>query len=158
MQQYINKVITLAEELEGIEAPVSDEDIAMTLLCSLPESYENLIVALESRADDLTAEFVQARLLQEEARRKETNTVKQEDSAFFLKNKGKGDVQKGKWKDQRLQKKKFPFNCYNCGKQGHRAAECYSKVTEGKSQGKGSQKDVNALAAAFTVCAGDKDK
>ena len=112
--------------------PVSDEDIAMTLLCSLPELYENLIIALKSRADDLTAEFVQARLLQEEARRKENNPVKQEDSAFILKNKGKGDIQKGKRRVQYSQKKKFSFKCFNCGKEGHKAAECPQK-TEGRS-------------------------
>ena len=60
MQEHINKVTTLAEQLEAIGAPVSDEDIAMTLLCSLPPSYENFLVTLESQADNLTVEFVRA--------------------------------------------------------------------------------------------------
>ena len=158
MQQHINKVMTLAEQLEGIGAPVNDEDIAMTLLCSLPESYENLIIALESRADDLTAEFVQARLLQEETRRKEANTVKHEDSAFLLKNKGKEDVQKGKKKAKYSPKKRFPFKCYSCGKEGHKAAECFSRTGEGKNQDKEVQRDTDTCAAAFTVCTRDRDK
>ena len=49
-----------------------DHQVAM-LLCSLPESYNNLIVALESRANDLTIEFVIGRLLHEEGRRCEVS-------------------------------------------------------------------------------------
>jgi len=39
-------------------ATVPDEDFAIALLSSLPESYNNLTVALESRANDLTRKFV----------------------------------------------------------------------------------------------------
>jgi gag-polypeptide of LTR copia-type/Domain of unknown function (DUF4219) len=85
MQDHINEIMTLAEQLDAIGATVSDEDIAMTFLCSLPDSYENLIVALESRADNLTAEFVRTRLLQEEARRNENDTTKRNESAFITK-------------------------------------------------------------------------
>jgi hypothetical protein len=69
---HINYVRELADQLDAIGAPVSDGDIAMTLLCSLPEQYDALIVALEARpAEELTSEFVGARLLAEEKRRQE---------------------------------------------------------------------------------------
>ena len=40
MQIHINDVRELADQLEAIGAPVTDGDIAMTLLCSLPQEYD----------------------------------------------------------------------------------------------------------------------
>ena len=47
----------------------------MILLCSLPDSYGNLSVALESRAETFTMEFVTARLLHEERKRNENPDI-----------------------------------------------------------------------------------
>ena len=48
------------------EAQVSKEDQVATLLCSLPDSYDNIIVVPESWDDQLTLEFIIARLLHKE--------------------------------------------------------------------------------------------
>ena len=45
---------------------MEEEDLISTLLNSLPSSYDNLIISLESRGDEITLDFVHARLLQEE--------------------------------------------------------------------------------------------
>ena len=76
MQTHINLVRDLADQLDAIGASVTDEDMAMTLLCSLPESYDYLIVALESRVDDFTFDFVSTRLLvKRNVRKKHTMLV-----------------------------------------------------------------------------------
>ncbi|GMF64825.1 unnamed protein product [Phytophthora fragariaefolia] len=64
--EHINKIKTLAEQLDAVGAPVSEDDLEITLLASLNESYQFLITALESRADSLTWELVTARLLHED--------------------------------------------------------------------------------------------
>ncbi|GMF43610.1 unnamed protein product [Phytophthora lilii] len=69
--EHINKIKTLAEQLDAVNAPVSEDDLVITLLASLSESYQFLITALESRADSLTWELVTARLLHEDMKRKE---------------------------------------------------------------------------------------
>ena len=63
---------TMASQLEAIGAIITVDDQVATLLFSLPESYKDLITALKFRADDLTLEFVTARLLHEEHKKKET--------------------------------------------------------------------------------------
>ena len=68
---HINKLKTLAEQLDAVGAPVSEDDLVITLLGSLSESYQFLITALESRADTLTWELVTSRLLHEDMKRKE---------------------------------------------------------------------------------------
>ncbi|KAG3090480.1 hypothetical protein PI125_g17694 [Phytophthora idaei] len=69
--EHINKVKTLAEQLDAVGAPVSEDDLVITLLTSLSESYQFLITALESRADSLSWELVTSRLLHEDMKRKE---------------------------------------------------------------------------------------
>ena len=73
MSEHINKMKELARQVEAVDASITEGDQVATLLCSLPESYNSLIIALESFADDLKLEFVTARLLHEEHKRKENS-------------------------------------------------------------------------------------
>ncbi|OWZ10262.1 Copia protein [Phytophthora megakarya] len=52
--EHINKIKMLAEQLDAVGAPVSEDDLVITLLASLSETYQFLITALGSRADSLT--------------------------------------------------------------------------------------------------------
>ncbi|OWZ08979.1 Copia protein [Phytophthora megakarya] len=71
--EHINKTKTLAEQLDAVGAPVSEDDVVITLLASLSEAYQFLITALESRADSLTWVLVTARLLHEDMKRKRSS-------------------------------------------------------------------------------------
>src|SRR5690349_8546248 len=64
LSTHINGIKTLTEQLAAVNASVSEEDFVMTLLMSLPESYEHFITALESvNESDLTYDYVVAKLL-----------------------------------------------------------------------------------------------
>ena len=52
--EHINKLKTLAEQLGAVGAPFSEDDLAITLLGRLSESYYFLITVLESCSDTLT--------------------------------------------------------------------------------------------------------
>ena len=69
--QHINKIKTLAEQLDAMGAPVSEDDLMITLLASLSELYAFLIMALESRCDSLSWKFVTSRLMHVDMKRKE---------------------------------------------------------------------------------------
>ena len=45
---------TLAEQLDAVGTPVSEDDLVITLLGRLSESFAFLITALESRSDSLS--------------------------------------------------------------------------------------------------------
>ncbi|MGH7974689.1 MAG: retrotransposon gag domain-containing protein, partial [bacterium] len=84
MLDHINKVKALADQLSCLDVPLRDEDVVMTLLQSLPDAYDYLIAALESRPiKDLTLEYVTARLMHEITKRKEKDPH-HEDSALVL--------------------------------------------------------------------------
>ncbi|KAG3230570.1 hypothetical protein PI124_g24332 [Phytophthora idaei] len=118
--EHINKIKTLAEQLDAVGAPVSKDDLVITLLGNLSESYQFLITALESRADSLSWELVTSRLLHEDMKRKEQGGGV--DGAAH------GQAFMTRDNKRRGRPVKKTGACHNCGKQGHWIAECPSRV------------------------------
>lgn len=88
---HLNKLKNMAEQLDAIGALVSDEDLVITLLGRLNESYQLLITALESRSDTLTWELMTARLMREDMKRKEQHgDGAASEQAFMTSNTQKG--------------------------------------------------------------------
>lgn len=87
MSQHIKHMKELTDKLAAIQAPIAEEDQVVTLLGSLPSSYDNVVTALEARVDELTLEFVHQSLLNEEQKRTDGN--KSTDAALYSKSKPK---------------------------------------------------------------------
>ncbi|GMF66431.1 unnamed protein product [Phytophthora lilii] len=121
--EHINKIKTLAEQLDAVNAPVSEDDLVITLLASLSESYQFLITALESRANSLTWELVTTRLLHEDMKRKEKGGGADgaaHGQAFMTSDNGK---RKGRQANK-------TSACHYCGEQGHWIAKCPVRTRE----------------------------
>jgi hypothetical protein len=68
---HLNTFITLIVQLTSMEVKFEDEDKAITLLCSFPESWDNLVTSISfSSLDVLDYDSVVGALLAEEMRRK----------------------------------------------------------------------------------------
>ena len=117
---HINKLKMLAEQLDAVGAPVSEDDLVITLLGSLSESYQFLITALESRVDTLTWELMTSRLLHEDMKRKEQGG----DGVVV----GQAFMSSDKKRNGRPMKKTGA--CNHCGKMGHWIAECPSRIQD----------------------------
>ena len=67
MHSHVNRIKTVAEHLEAIGDNVSEKDLAIVLLSSLPEDYAQLVTALETATepDDLTWDMVRDRILKQ---------------------------------------------------------------------------------------------
>jgi hypothetical protein len=115
--QHINKVKTLVDLLKALDVPVMDGDIVMTILESLPPSFENLIVAMETKdIKELTLTYVTSRLMHEVTSKKEHQMVATENTALVVRHKSNGDSSKAQGE---------PLLCFLCGKPGHYARNCY---------------------------------
>ena len=105
----------------------------MTLLDSLPPSFDYLIMALETRPfKELTMEFVTARLVHEESKGKEKEPHGN-DSAMVSRQ-GKESISNSK---------NEPRVCFICGKSGHIARHCWHKKDNVKNNANNAKvKDV----------------
>ena len=71
MVEHINYVRTIADQLESLDDPVSEKDLVMVLLSSLPDHYNNLLTTLETLDEErLRWQYVRDRLLTEFEHRK----------------------------------------------------------------------------------------
>ena len=69
MLGYINRVRNLGENLKAMGGEVTEMYVATSVLNGLKSKYENLLVALDANGEDeLSLEFVNSRLFQEERR------------------------------------------------------------------------------------------
>ena len=70
MLKCISKHLGIADQLVLVGADVSEQEQAREVLLSLPESYDNLVNALEF-SDDLALPVLRQRLLWDEQERKQ---------------------------------------------------------------------------------------
>lgn len=125
MELHIARINDIFHQLVDDNKKIELEDLKVaTLLGSLPESYGNLVMSLESREEaDLTTNIVQAKLIDEYKRRQYKSGLQCGDSALKV-TKGKLNQNKGRV-------------CFFCHKAGHFKSDCMKYkswlVKQGKS-------------------------
>lgn len=154
MSQYINNFQDKINLLEDAEIEIPPELQSIMLLSSLPEDYENFCVAIESRNQIPTVDFIKGKLIEEEARRQEQDTKENGTSALVTRkaytNKGSSKyVHKGPARGD-PDKKKFEGNCFNCGKYEHPANHCRIKR---KDSGKPNKFEKTKDESEASLCA-----
>ncbi len=110
----------IQNELAGLGKVIEDDDFAITLLTSLPESWNPFLSSVA--LTNLQTETLVGRLLLEETRRKSTSKTSGTDAALLAKQSGS----RGKQGKDGQKRDKSKIECYNCRKLGHFANECRS--------------------------------
>ena len=112
---------TTIRELENAGSKMEESDKVCYLLLSLSDEYESIITVIETLNNDVTMEFVKSRLLDEESKLKSKINYN-------------GCLGGITFKALHLQ-----LVCYKCGKEGHKANDCYKLKRDNKSfkRGKG---------------------
>lgn len=127
VEEYVSKIMTTAHKLRNIGFKVDDEWLGTLLLSGLPESYQPMIIAVESSGIKISADSVKSKILQD-VKMNESQT-----SAFAIN-------QNFKKKGYKKSFQKGP-RCYSCNKYGHISTECKSK--------KKGKVESSSYAAAF---------
>jgi hypothetical protein len=68
--EHLNAFNTVVSQLVSVEIKILDEDKCISLLCSLPDSWDSLVVAIGSNTTSLKFEEVVSSLLSEEMRQR----------------------------------------------------------------------------------------
>jgi len=159
LQDYVNKAVTLMDQLTAVGETITENMVVAQILHNLPESYDNLVVAIESRDDIPTIEQLRGRLIQEELRRNEHASNRSGDTALYTKQKGKHHHQgKPGGHQGSSERSNANIKCFHCGKLGHKKAECRKRIAEGKAEGKADVKTDSLLFAAAFSLSSDEDK
>lgn len=144
VRDHLNKLFELNDKLADLDIKVDDNLLTVIILQSLPKRFETFRIAMESRDDLPTPENLRIKIMDEGEARENAGSGTS-NGAFFASQSGSnrgfyprdpnrsGGPNNGK--KPPFQKKKRPqpqqqrdtrITCYNCGKSGHRAADCYS--------------------------------
>ena len=130
MNDYIRSTLEMVEHLRGIGEEIQEFHVAALLLSGLPDSYENLVTALDARPDDeLTLEYVKGKLVDEYKRRTEGSAPDKSESALKTYDKSK---------NKSSDKQRETRDCFFCKRTGHLKKDCRdwkAKVNELKKRG-----------------------
>ncbi|XP_036340122.1 uncharacterized protein LOC118749427 [Rhagoletis pomonella] len=126
-------------KLAEIGIVIQEELLSIILLSSLPKSFENFFVAIETRDSLPSLSTLKLKILEEGERRKRQNESSDEggQQTFIAR------------EHDKKQKKKFNGKCFACGKKGHFANKC-------KEKQKGGEAAMNVIATANTLTSFDR--
>ncbi len=143
---HVNSFSDIVEKLQEIELTVPDEILAIILLSSLNDSFENFVVAIESRDVLPSVSALKLKLLEEGERRKACDeyTERSEKKIFAACTDKQSSKSNGSSNTQ--QRGKSNVTCWSCGRRGHIAANCKVKEKSTKPEEDKSVKKTN-----FTV-------
>lgn len=132
MAKYLNDFTCKAEQLTEAGINIPDDLLSIMLLSSLPEEFESFTVAIESRDEIPNINSLKIKLLEEEARQTERDGRSEKarkndtgDEALLTKTTKHTNSRMNKNKNK--SQPKFTGKCYECGKIGHKGADCYTK-------------------------------
>jgi hypothetical protein len=134
--EHLNAFNTVVSQLVYVEIKISNEYKCINLLCSLPDSWDSLVVAICSNTTALKFDKVVSSLLSEEMRQK--NMEEHNTDALFARgwsqerNRSKSSSGRSKSKGRSISLRKFVKVCWRCGKEGHYKKQCRSKVEKKK--------------------------
>jgi len=134
--EHLNAFNIVVSQLVSVDIKISDEDKCISLLCSLPDSWDSLVVAIGSNTTSLKFEEVVSSLLSQEMRQK--NMEGHSTDALFARGRSqernKSNFSSGRSKSKGRSKSpgKFGRVCWRCGKEGHYKKQCRSKVEKKK--------------------------
>ena len=151
MVEHVNKLKTIAEHLEALDDMVSEKDLVMILISSLPEDFNNLITTLETLQEEkLTWDYVRDRVLTEFERKESSKQqIKGPQDALFVGgsqggnrfNRNKEPESKNNYRSDGKNK----FKCQYCKESGHFISDCEKlrKKNEEKEYQEQENEDAN---------------
>lgn len=134
IEEHVRMMRVYQEELNTLGQKILDADFAMTLLTSLPESWNSFIASIEITDQTKSTDII-ARILQED--RRQTQGIGSGDLALVV---------KGKSPKPKSSADKSKIECFYCKKLGHYRSDCLKRERDREAK-KGKEKGASANVA-----------
>lgn len=140
---YVSSFVETTEKLAELDIKLSDDLKVIMLLTNLPNSFENFVVAIETRDKLPDFETIRLKLLEEGVRKEEKDVQENSSQAVYAHTHHKSYEQRrtdgratvataAARTNNKKDDKKFQGKCFVCKKSGHRASECRNKKKDKK--------------------------
>ena len=155
MKDHLDEFNKLILDLENVNVMLEDEDRALILLSSLPNSYEHFVDTLLYGRQTLTLKDVKNALESKDLKKRSDFKDQAIGDGLFVKTKSEKKVnkdKKNKNQKEKDDKKKKKRKCYFCQREGHYIKDCFEKKKLEKLQ-----KETNGKAAIASEDEEDAD-
>ena len=146
MSAHVMELEELVLKMNGAECGPSEEDVCATLLRSLPASYESLVQAFRMSVTEFSFKDLVSKLIAEEVRKQDSCRIEEATALHVGKGRAKNKFSKSRGGQH---KKGANVQCFNCGKRGHYARDCWAKAN-----GAGDKRHDDHSNVAFSVTEG----
>jgi hypothetical protein len=139
MPEHLNNLNKILADLQNLDVKIDDEDKAVVLINSLPDTYEHLATTLMYGKDTLKFDDVSNALTNDEYRRKDKQAHSRSSGALIVR--GRSESKKPSGRNRSASRKrgtssnrKFPAKdeCAFCRQKGHWRKDCPKLQTKGK--------------------------
>lgn len=136
--QYVETFVDIVDKLAKLDIKINDELKVNMLLSSLPNSFENFVVAIETRDSLPLFETVKFKLIEEGVRKAEKYERESSVASVYAHTPAQTRKQQSKLRkangsynecEKRYSKQHFKGKCFCCNRVGHRASEYRKKAT-----------------------------
>lgn len=125
---YISNIQSLVDELNNSIVPVSDGELMIIMLLTLPEEYDAVTTVLQmKKPEELTIALIKNALLEQETKITTTSAARKEEKDAERALKAAADA-----------RRRRNLKCTNCNKIGHLIDRCWAQG--GGAEGKGPKK------------------
>jgi hypothetical protein len=131
MRDHIRNFFDVVDKLEEMELCIINDLLAILLLYSIPDEYETFRIAIETQEKLPQLEALKIKLLEEYEAIKRNSKENVSDAMFINKNPGRSSQPKKSEDSKKTER--FKFACHTCGKIGHMAKDCRSKLFKPKN-------------------------
>ena len=144
MLAHINQLRSLHDQLKEMGSEINDQELAMTLLASLPEEFKPLLTALDAVGEaSLSFEKVKGMLLNDADRTIDAIKFKKTENALSAKRSFHGRESSSKTNISKPSKV-FNGNFHYCHEKGHFARDCPRKTSRNSSSTKNFSRNLHS--------------